>query len=382
MTQALQEQNSDIGWLQLLQGKLSQHWLKAYKITLHKSQDTSKRALLWGKRLVLALWSMAKSIWEHRNQDIHGHSIQEARLKRAQKLETQARHLYAKHNENPFLILRRDSHLFNADINVHLLLPLENQAAWLRSVEEAIQVRKKHDDHAANSRRDWFRSFFKAKHPLSSSSSPFPPKTETTLTNQSNKRSGQKNLEPRVTRTMLRTANNNATSSVCHNRGHKGLIRVKGRRRLFKFKAKPVTQNKQVSPQDSQVTTLSQHISSSMVTPESQCHQDSSSTSDDDLLLLHPSGLWMPNRERKKCARRSHRHRQIPKVSARKKPRDSFRSPGNKRKVQAAIPQKGRLEFFGFRAITPKEGNLVQVSALVAEAELNEYSGTYVSTVP
>ncbi len=382
VTQALQEQHSDIGWLQLIQGKLSQHWLRAYKITLPKSQETSKRALLWGKRLVLAIWSMAKSIWEHRNREIHGHSIQEARLKRAQKLETQARHLYAKYNENPFLILRRDSHLFNADINEHLLLPMENQAAWLRSVEEAIQVRKKHDDYAANSRRDWFRSFFKVKHPSSCSSSPFPPKTEATLTNQSNKRSGQKNLQPRLTRTMHRIANNNATLSVCRNKGHSGLIRVKGRRRLFKFRAKPLTQNKQVPPQHNQVTTLSQSISSPMGTPESQCQQDSSLTSDDDPLLLHPSGLWMPKSDKIKGSRSSRKHRQIPKVSVRKKPQDSFHLSRDKQKVPAAIPPKGRLEFFGFRAITPKEGNLVQISTLVAEAELNKYSGTYVSTVP
>ena len=90
----------------------------------------------------------------------------------------------------------------------------------------------------------------------------------------------------------------------------------------------------------------------------------------------------MPNRNKIKSARHSRKHKQIPKVPVRKKPRDSFNLSRHKQKVQAVIPPKGRLEYFGFRATTPKEGNLVQISALVAEVELNEYSGTYVSTVP
>ncbi len=41
-----------------------------------------------------------------------------------------------------------------------LLLPMENQVAWLRSVKEAIQVRKQHDDYPVNFRKEWFKSFF------------------------------------------------------------------------------------------------------------------------------------------------------------------------------------------------------------------------------
>jgi hypothetical protein len=79
-----------------------------------------------------------------------------------------ARNLCAEYKENPFLILWRDNYLFDADIIKHLLLPMENQVAWLRSVKEAIQVRKRHDDHAANSRKEWFKSFFvKAAQPSS-----------------------------------------------------------------------------------------------------------------------------------------------------------------------------------------------------------------------
>ncbi len=49
LTQALQEQHSDIGWLQFIQGKLSQHWLRAYKITLHKSKENFKACSTLGQ---------------------------------------------------------------------------------------------------------------------------------------------------------------------------------------------------------------------------------------------------------------------------------------------------------------------------------------------
>lgn len=41
----------------------------------------------------------------------------------------------------------------------------------------------------------------------------------------------------------------------------------------------------------------------------------------------------------------------------------------------------GHLKYFGFIK-TPKAGNLVQTSTLVADAELCDYSGTYVATAP
>jgi hypothetical protein len=220
--QALNEQQLHIGWLQFFQGKLSRLWLKAFKCTLPNSPEKAKRGLLWGKRVILAIWSMAKFFWQNRNQEVHGHSVQEARLRRAQKLEKQVRHWYEKYNDNPFIIIKRDQHLFDTYIERHLLLPIENQAAWLRSVKEAVLVRKQHDEHGANSRRAWFRSFFKPKQ----SSLSYPTKTNEFQSDQTINKSTRTTPLPKSNRALARFATKNVPSVPTY--GKRGLIRVKG----------------------------------------------------------------------------------------------------------------------------------------------------------
>jgi hypothetical protein len=42
LTKAFIEQNTDIGWVPLLQGKISKYWIEAYKASLPKSPQTTK----------------------------------------------------------------------------------------------------------------------------------------------------------------------------------------------------------------------------------------------------------------------------------------------------------------------------------------------------
>lgn len=70
-------------------------------------------------------------------------------------------------------------------------------------------------------------------------------------------------------------------------------------------------------------------------------------------------------------------------TKARKKKKES--KPKKLQKVVGAtptIPYRSCLESFGFNVRTPKAGNLLQTSTLIAEAKLCDHSGTYVSTVP
>ncbi len=66
LTKALAEQHTDIGWVPLLQWKISKYWTEAYKASLPKSPQSAKRALLWDKKVILALWSLSKTIWKQR----------------------------------------------------------------------------------------------------------------------------------------------------------------------------------------------------------------------------------------------------------------------------------------------------------------------------
>ncbi len=139
--------------------------------SLPNSKTTTKRTLLWGKQLILALWSMRKMLWEHRNKEVHGHSQHEVREKTGWKLEKKIRHFYTVYHDNLFLILRGESYLFDKEFEHHLLLSQEHQAAWLRSVKEAILIRKQHENQAAASRQQWFKNFFLKSKKMSSSPS-------------------------------------------------------------------------------------------------------------------------------------------------------------------------------------------------------------------
>jgi hypothetical protein len=110
-------------------------------------------------------------IWEHRNKEIRGRSIQEAKEKTRQKLEKQVRYFYTVYQDTPFIILRRDRYLFDNELEHHLLLSQEYQSAWLQSVKEAVLVRKQQDDQAASSRKQWFKDFFVKSKKTSSSPS-------------------------------------------------------------------------------------------------------------------------------------------------------------------------------------------------------------------
>ncbi len=288
-------------------------------------------------------------------------------------------HLYTEYKANPFLILRRESYLSDADITKHLLLPMENQAAWLRSVKEAIQVRKHHDDCTANSRKEWFKSFFIKVSRPSSSASP-QTNTNTPPIEPVLLQLDQQKQAPRPERATSHLTTINASFIVTRNT-KKSLIRVKGWWRLFKFATKSSIQPNSSAPE------LGQPISPvpdpSIITgPTETIDPTASPASDADSQLLQPSGLRMVNKAKRSVKRGHCRHRQTLKTPTGKENHDLSRSRKSKLNCQVEIPHNGHLEFFGFHAIIPKKGNSAQKSTVVAETELNDYSGTYVSTVP
>jgi hypothetical protein len=375
ITQAYTVQQTDIGWLQFLQGKVSTYWSEAYTLSLPKSQNKTKKGLQWGKHLILGVWSYSKMIWEHRNKEIHGNSIHESKRKTRQKLEKEVRYFYASHADNPFLILRRDSYLFDKDVEDHLLLPPEHLTAWLRSVKEAVLVRKHHYDLAGLSRKQWFKDFFVKKKPTCSGS-----KTASSTARPL----------PSIDNNSLEPGPKNAPLiSMAHTptpRSHKPtikprLIRVKGCTRLFKYSHKPVQKtlsHSRIPPQ------LHSDQDRRMVVPLRNAHfahMDHTHPTDATIdILMHPSGLRMPPLLHKKSVKLMRKVCLDKKIKNQTKERKSGKE--NKVREEIKYPLQGSLEAYGFRARLPKKSNLVSTSTLEAEEESSEYSGTYISTVP
>jgi hypothetical protein len=375
LTQAFTEQDRDIGWLQLLQGKASKYWIEDYKSSLPKTQDTNRRALLWGKQLILALWSFSKAVWKNRNEEIHGHSLHEARTKPKQKLEKQIKYFYDAYNGNRYLNLSQHNHLFDKDLDHHVPSSHEQQAAWLRSVKEALLVRKQHDEQAAASQKKWFKNFFlksKCPQPLSS-------KTSTVIRRCPN-RMCPKPGRPTNTRTLTPTTKyrkKRPQPSPTKPR----LARVKGRRRLFKYSS-----NADMKKSYTSVTLSYQHSGVNRKTSaeprqeRTSYHTTRVHINSINNILMHPSSLKLGSKLQRK----------LKKLTNRKKNPGCKTGSYRRRKLgsgkeyigKVSSPKQCSLEDYGFKVLLPKRATLVQISTVNAEATKNDFSGIYVSTVP
>ncbi len=128
-----------------------------------------------GGKLNLALWTFGKSIWDIRNKEIHGRSFQEARDIKNRRLEKEINYFSIKFQENQFLVLQRHRYLFDTTKGSLVRSTHDVQLAWLRSVKEAIEVRKQYDNAISAKQKDNFRKFFIVKRPTTSQSVTPPP---------------------------------------------------------------------------------------------------------------------------------------------------------------------------------------------------------------
>jgi hypothetical protein len=113
LAKAFTDQTRDIGWLPFLQGKCSKYWTAAYKQTLPKAVSTTSNADQWGKQLVLTLWMFSRSVWEHRNMEIHGQTLHEVKSKTTAKLGKEILHFHQKYNDASHLVRQHHHCLFN-----------------------------------------------------------------------------------------------------------------------------------------------------------------------------------------------------------------------------------------------------------------------------
>ncbi len=154
-------------------------------------------------------------------------------------------------------------------------------------------------------------------------------------------------------------------------------VRVKGRKRLYKFrKGRPAPLHTQQQQQTVVPTPLlPQHRLPQGIASSHNTVPDSSQDGD---LLLHSSGLTIaiPTLRGRKGSRNP---KNLLKTRGRK---TSVTVPRLQKVKTALIYNKGTLEAFGFIANGPRNGFLVQASTREAEAKLSEFSGTFVSTVP
>ena len=126
-------QQTQIGWCQLFNRRLSKEWLRLqdkylYQQGLHNKKTTG---LLWTTTILSKIWEEWTSIWNIRNQVIHGHD-QTSHLN-IQRLEAETE-LRAIYDERELLLPADQDHLFD-DVNTHLTYSMNSIRNWLNTYQ-------------------------------------------------------------------------------------------------------------------------------------------------------------------------------------------------------------------------------------------------------
>jgi hypothetical protein len=96
---------------------------------------------MWPPYLFGYLWRYAKSLWNFRNTIVHGATVEEQARKAITTLHEKVTGLYEDFNRNPDMVLSWHQELFTSrPLAQCLRSSYDTLSAWVRSVEEAIQV--------------------------------------------------------------------------------------------------------------------------------------------------------------------------------------------------------------------------------------------------
>lgn len=150
LTSAFHEQFYTIGWYHFCLGRVSKLWARA--VTQYTKPDRHPYTPLhWSSLLVSSLWTYSKTVWKFRNEIVHGATVEEQARRMITGLQASTTAHYTAYYENPQIVLARHQFLFTAKtLEERLRAPYDTLAAWLRSVEEALQVVRQHTEVILN----------------------------------------------------------------------------------------------------------------------------------------------------------------------------------------------------------------------------------------
>ncbi len=139
LVQAFLEQMA-IGWDHLLRGRISLKWSAAYQLCTGTNDAVWTE--LWAKNLVRAIWAYSKSLWEYRNGEVHGHTLEEEKLREKERLQSQVEEEFSLYHKDPFIVSPQFAYLFTRKTKEERQwLDRDALSSWLHTVAEAISHR-------------------------------------------------------------------------------------------------------------------------------------------------------------------------------------------------------------------------------------------------
>jgi len=133
---AIQHQNI-IGWENFTRGYISNKWAKIQQ-SMTTTDIKYRKRNDWNTTLVKTVLSLHQKIWQHRNQDIHGNTIAEARALARQNICQWVHDLY----KHPPRLAKRYPPITNIPIEQRLRKTTQQLTDWLTRVDHQQKVTK------------------------------------------------------------------------------------------------------------------------------------------------------------------------------------------------------------------------------------------------
>jgi hypothetical protein len=151
-------QQTQIGWRQVFNGRITTEWSRLQDKYLHDQGLYNKKQTgqLWATQLLITIWDGWQTVWNIRNEVIHGHDQASRRRIQRQEVEIKIRAIY---NERDLLLPDDQDHLFD-NVETHLSHSTHSLQNWINTYQgmfsESISRAKRRALQGVRSIRTYF----------------------------------------------------------------------------------------------------------------------------------------------------------------------------------------------------------------------------------
>jgi hypothetical protein len=155
ITQAYNAQ-SQIGWDQLLRGRISKLWSQAAEFIAIKDGLQPDPTL--ASYVIASILTYSTSLWQFRCGVLHGHTLEETSRKQTDKLHQQIIQAYQDYKADPYVVSANERSIFTSrSLEERLKQGTDSLASWLRTYQGARKAQTLSTAFLAKSARTFFQ---------------------------------------------------------------------------------------------------------------------------------------------------------------------------------------------------------------------------------
>jgi hypothetical protein len=142
----LVDSQNAIGWMQLLRGRFSLHWIQLQQAHIDQEEEISSKKFTgarWLKKVINLIWNHLYRAWKLRNADLHGVDSADKELKATAKLRPAIVALYDSAAHLDYM----DKRMFELPLQDRLRARSTEQVAWINIVTPTVRQAKAEAAH-------------------------------------------------------------------------------------------------------------------------------------------------------------------------------------------------------------------------------------------